>query len=102
MSSGAACGPVEYLGQVSGRATTALAQAQRQGAERLAPYEYTAATEYLRKAREEASRSAYQRALEYGRRSEELAHRAQALARDRSAGGEPAPPAPPAPSVERR
>jgi hypothetical protein len=85
------CGPVEYVSQVSRRATTALAQARNEGAERLAPYEYTAASEYLNKAREEASHSAYQRAIDYGRRAEELAARAGSLARDRAARGETPP-----------
>jgi hypothetical protein len=66
------CGPVEYVSQVSRRATTALAQARNEGAERLAPYEYTAASEYLNKAREEAAR-------------------AGSLARDRAARGETPP-----------
>ena len=81
----AGCGPVEYLSQVSGRAATALAQAQRAGAEKDAPYEYTAANEYLHKAREEAARSAYQVAIEYGRRAEEMAIKAESITRERAA-----------------
>ena len=42
-------------------------------ADRYAPYEYTAAEEYLHKAREEGGHAEYQDAIEYGRRSEELA-----------------------------
>ena len=79
------CGPVEYLNQVNGRAVAALAQARRDQAERYAPFEYTAANEYLQEAREKGARSAYQRAIEYGRRAQELAERAGALARERSA-----------------
>ncbi|MCG5055833.1 MAG: hypothetical protein KA712_22985 [Myxococcales bacterium] len=53
------CGPVEYLAQVGGRASASLAQARREKADELAPYEYTAlAAEYLKKAREEAGRFA--------------------------------------------
>jgi hypothetical protein len=78
------CGPVEYLAQVSGRAPAALAQAQHHGAERLAPYEFTAAQEYLREAREQATRSSYQRAIDYGRRAEELAVRAEGIAREKN------------------
>lgn len=81
------CGPIEYLNQVSGRATTALAQARRAGAEQHAPYEFTAATVYLHKAREEASQAAHQVAIEYGRRAEELANRAHAIARERAGQG---------------
>lgn len=81
----ASCGPIEYLSQVSGRAQVTLARAQREGAATYAPYELTAATEYLREAREEASHSSYGPALEYGRRAEELADRALAITRDKAA-----------------
>ncbi len=79
------CGPIEYLSQVDGRAATALAQARRHGADRRALYEYTAAAEYLRKAREEAGHSAYQSAIDYGRRAEELAGKAEGIAREAAA-----------------
>jgi hypothetical protein len=93
----AGCGPVDYLSQVGRRAPLALAQARQYGAETQAPYELTAAEEYLREARVQASRSSYQRAIEYGRRAEELAVRAEGIAREKrlKAGG-PAPAAAPA------
>lgn len=78
------CGPVEYIGQVGNRAANALALAQRRGAERYAPYEYTAAAELLRKAREEGSYASYQLAIEYGRRAQTLAEKAESLARQRA------------------
>jgi hypothetical protein len=81
----AGCGPVEYMNQVRGRAVAAIVQAQRQGAQQLAPYEFTAASAYLEKAREEGARSSYQVAIRYGRRAEELAARAEAIARERRA-----------------
>jgi hypothetical protein len=97
------CGPVEFVSQVGRRAPAALEEARRHGAETLAPYEWTAAEEYLREARVEATRSSYQRALEYGRRAEELAVRAEGIAREKtlrtgstSPAGE-ASPAPPGP-----
>ena len=80
------CGPVEYVAQVGGRASSALAQARREKADVLAPYEYTGAGEYLKKSKEEAGRSQFQTALEYGKRAEELANRARALSRERKAG----------------
>lgn len=82
---GLGCGPIEYLSQVSGRATQTLTRARREGAATYAPYEFTAAEAYLVKAREEAGRSQYQAALEYGRRAEDLAGRALAIARDTGA-----------------
>lgn len=74
-----ACGPVGYLQQVHGKARDAVAAAKRAGAEQAAPYEYTSAVEYLKKAEEEGDHAEYQVAIEYGRRSENFAKRAQAL-----------------------
>ena len=74
------CGPIEYLSQVTGKATKAVAAAKQAGAETRAPYEYTAAEAYLVKAREEAGFAQYEQAIAYGRRAEELALRAQAKA----------------------
>ena len=91
------CGPIEYLNQVSSKAATALAEAKRAQADRYAPYEYTAAEEYLHKAREEAGYAEYQDSIDFGRKAEELAHRARAIAMSRlgqSAPGEVAPVSP--------
>ena len=74
------CGPVEYISQVGNKAASAVSSAKLAQADRYAPYEYTAAEEYLHKAREEAGYAEYQDAIEYGRRSEELANRARAVA----------------------
>jgi len=94
----AGCGPVDYLSQVGGRAPRALAEARHHGAAEQAPYELTAAEEYLREARVQASRSSYQRAVEYGRRAEELAVRAEGIAREKNLRATPAPrPAPASP-----
>jgi hypothetical protein len=90
----AGCGPVEYLSQVGRRAPAALIEAQRHGAEQLAPYEYAAAEEYLHEARVQGSRSSYQRAVEYGRKAEELAVRAEGLARQKASQSDAASPAP--------
>src|SRR6478736_4461718 len=73
------CGPVEYISQVGNRAASAVSSAKLAQADRYAPYEYTAAEEYLHKAREEAGHAEYQDAIEYGRRSEDLANRARAI-----------------------
>jgi hypothetical protein len=76
-----ACGPVEYIGQVTRRAATEVAAAKTAGADRYAPYEYTAAVEYLHKAREEAGYADFQAAIRFGKKAEELAKRANELAR---------------------
>lgn len=87
------CGPVQYFGQVSSSAATALAQAEGESAAQLAPYEYTKARAYYQQSRVEAGRSAFENAIEYGRRAEALALRAKVVARERalrsSAAGPP-------------
>ena len=70
------CGPVEYLTRVSSRAASALAQAEREGAEQKAPYEYAKAVEYYHQARTDAAHSYYQTAIDWGRRSEDCSRRA--------------------------
>lgn len=76
----AGCGPIEYINQVSSKAASAVEAARVAQADRYAPYEYTAAEEYLHKAREEAGYAQYQCSIEYGRKAEELANRARAIA----------------------
>ena len=79
------CGPVEYINQVGNKAASAVSAAKLAEADRYAPYEYTAAAEYLHKAREEAGHAEYEDAIEYGRKAEELANRARALTVERLA-----------------
>jgi len=80
-----ACGPVEYINQVGNKAASAVSAAKLASAQRYAPYEYTAAEEYLHKAREEAGHAEYQDAIEYGRKAEALANRARAITVERMA-----------------
>ena len=77
------CGPIEYLNQVGAKAASAVSAAKQAQADRYAPYEYTAAEEYLHKAREEAGYAQYQDSIEFGRKAEELAVRARAIALSR-------------------
>jgi Domain of unknown function (DUF4398) len=91
-ASGVGCGPIEYINQVSIRAAGAVSAAKLAQADRYAPYEYTAAEEYLHKAREEASYAEYEDAIEFGHKAEELADKGRAIAVARlsqSAGGSP-------------
>ncbi len=80
----AGCGPIEYMSQVTRRATTAVEAARAVNADKLAPYEFTTAVEYLHKAREEASYAQYQVAIAYGHRAEDAAEKARVLAIERS------------------
>jgi hypothetical protein len=87
------CGPVEYLTGVSSRAASALAQAEREGAEQKAPYEYAKAVEYYQKARQDAHHSYYQTAIDWGRRSEDCSRKAIARAQQPQPAGAAAHPA---------
>jgi hypothetical protein len=74
------CGPVEYINQVGVKAAGAVSAAKLAQADRYAPYEFTAAEEYLHKAREEASYAEYEDAIDYGIKAEELADKGRAIA----------------------
>ncbi len=79
-ASASACGPVQYVGQVTMDASSALAAARSAGGVRHAPYEMTMAEEFLHKAREEAGYARYQTAIRFGRKAEQMAVKARALA----------------------
>jgi hypothetical protein len=76
----AGCGPIEYINQVGIKAASAVSAAKLAQADRLAPYEYTAAEEYLHKAREEAAYAQYEEAIEFGHKSEDMANKGRAIA----------------------
>jgi len=79
--SAAACGPVEYMGQVGIRGSKELAAASEIKADRHAPYEYWSARCYLKRAREKAGYGDYGDAVRYGRKSELMSREAQKLIR---------------------
>jgi uncharacterized membrane protein len=89
------CGPIEYVNQVTRSASSEVEAAKAAGADKHAPYYYTLAVQYLRKAREEASYADFQAANRFGRKATEAARkaRAEAIARaaDPDAGAELAP-----------
>ncbi len=95
------CGPVQYISTVTQGAASEVAAAKAAGGDRYAPYEYTAATEYLHKAREEEGYADHQAAVRFGRLAEENAAKAKKIAIDHA--GRPPEPNPaegPAPAVE--
>lgn len=71
-----ACGPTAYIRQVTFRADSAVEEARRADAEKLAPYWYTRAVEYLHKARENAARADFEGANRFGRLATESAEKA--------------------------
>jgi hypothetical protein len=76
----AACGPIEYINQVTRHASREVAAAKAAGAEKYAPYEYTSAVELLHKAREEEGYAEHQAAVRFGKKAEEMAKKAKQIA----------------------
>src|SRR5438128_12549041 len=67
--SASGCGPIEYIATVPLDAAGALKQAQAVNADKWAPYEITAAQEYLHKSRELAGYARFQSSVEFGRKA---------------------------------
>jgi hypothetical protein len=90
------CGPVTYVKQVTRRASVDVEAARAARGHRMAPYWYTLAVLYLRKAREEAAESNFEAANRLGRKASEAARKAIELARSstRRGAGEPVPGSP--------
>lgn len=78
------CGPARYLANTPGVAAKEVARAEKLEAMRHAPYEFTAAQEYLHKARELAGYARYQEAVRYAREATRLAQAAQKLAKEKA------------------
>src|ERR1043165_1445194 len=97
----AACGPVQYITQVSRGAAVDVEAAKAAHADRYAPYEYTAAVEYLHKAREEEGYADHEAAVHFGKMSADFASKAREIALAAAASGAPVPePAPTTPGVD--
>jgi hypothetical protein len=78
------CGPIEYISMVTFQASKAVQEAKASRAPELAPYEYTAAVEYLHKARDVGGYARYHEAIEWGKKARDFGHDALKLARERS------------------
>jgi hypothetical protein len=79
----AGCGPIEYISVVTFDASKAVQEAKASRAAELAPYEYTAAVEYLHKAREVGGYARYHVAIEFGKKARDFGHEAVKLSRER-------------------
>lgn len=75
----AGCGPVTYINEVTRKASTDVEAARAAQADQYAPYYYTLAVEYLRKAREEAAHADFEAASRLGRMASKAARRAVEL-----------------------
>jgi hypothetical protein len=97
----AACGPVQYIGTVTQSAASSVAAAKAANAETYAPFEYTAALEYLHKAREEEGYADHQAAVHFGKLAQQHADKAKKIAIDNAGRPpEPNPAEEPAPGAE--
>jgi len=74
------CGTFGFTHRIL-KANKALAQAEVEDAEKYAPYEYTYAVEFQKKAKEEMGYADYQAAMEYAKIAEEYALKAKEIAR---------------------
>ena len=82
------CGPIEYISIVTFDASKAVQEAKASRAPELAPYEYTAAVEYLHKAREVGGYARYHEAVEFGKKARDYGHEAVRLSRERGTKAE--------------
>jgi hypothetical protein len=76
----AACGPIVYVNEVSRHASDSVDTARAAHADKLAPYWWTRATQYLEKAREIAAHADFQGANRFGQLAAEAADKATAEA----------------------
>lgn len=83
-----ACGPFTYVSRVTFGATPETARARVINGEKMAPYEYTAATEYLKKSKELAGYARFHDANNFGKKSRDMAEQSQKVARRREKNGE--------------
>jgi Domain of unknown function (DUF4398) len=75
-----ACGSINYINQVTRKASADVEAARAAHARTLAPYWYTLAVEYLNKAREEAAEADFQAANLLGQKASQAARKAVEVA----------------------
>lgn len=88
-----ACGPVQSTSYLID-AETMLEAARTAQADKLAPYEWTAANLYYAKSKEEVGYSDYEQAVDYGKKAVDFATRARDAALKGGPASTPAPGAP--------
>ncbi len=91
-----ACGPWQSTAYLMD-AETMLEAARTAQAEKLAPYEWTAATLYIHKAKEEAGYSDFEQAVDFAKKAVEFATQARDTALKAGRRAEPAMSPPPMP-----
>jgi hypothetical protein len=96
-----ACGPIQFVSQVTIRAEKSVAAARLHKAHIYAKYEYYGAEAYLEQAKHRAGFGDFQTSYRYGKKAEKMANKAVKLTKlrreeesdvgDRSKKGKPAP-----------
>ena len=81
----AACGPIQYVSQVTIRAKKRVADAKLQKADLYAKYEYFHADAYLEQAKHRAGFGDFQTSYRYGKHAAKMALKASKLAKERRA-----------------
>ncbi len=94
VSSAAACGPVQSTAYLIDTETM-LEAARTAQADKLAPYEWTAANLYFAKSKEEVGYSDFEQAVDYGKKAVEFATKARNVALKVGKRDEPTPTDPP-------
>lgn len=79
-----ACGPIEYIATVPLDAAGAYGEAKHVNAEKHAPFEMTAAREYLHKARELAGYARFHSSVQFGQKAADYAKKAQKIAAEKA------------------
>jgi hypothetical protein len=97
----AGCGPIEYIHNVPFRAAGAVGEAKHLNADKYAPYEITAAREYLHKARELGGYARFHSSVSFAEKATKLAGEAKRMCQEkaREVEDKPEAPSPVAPQV---
>ncbi len=83
-----ACGPITYVSRVTFGASGDVAEARTINAEQMAPYEYTAAVEYLHRAKELAGYARFHDANNFAKKARQQAADAKKVTQRRTKGNE--------------
>lgn len=78
-----ACGPIQFVSQVTIRAEKAVEDAKLQKADKYAPYEFYGAKVFLEQAMHRAGYGDFQTSYRYGQQAEKMANKAAKLAKQR-------------------
>lgn len=81
----AGCGPFSYIIHVPAGAAGDISAAKQVQADKYAPYEMTAAEEYIHKARMLAGYARFQSSVNFAKKAEENARKAKQIALDKAA-----------------